>query len=176
MKRFLLAAALAAAACAPPPEGQPMDPPPPAGPPPTAAPAGPITLRRFDEQTSTQFRYVSGLAEPGRHVVRDAAAWSALWARITEPYGPRPPVPQVDFRREMVLVAAMGTRSTGGYTIRIEGVEGGGSEWVATVAEQRPGPRCGTTQALTSPVDIVVAPRSDRPIRWTTREVVSDCP
>jgi len=178
MKRFPLAAALAAvAACAPPPPVQQMEPPAAGQPAPSSpAPSGPITPRRFDEQTSAHFRYNSGLAEPGRQVVRDAAAWSALWARITAPHGPPPPLPAVDFAREMVLVAAMGSRSTGGYSVRVEGVDGGEREWVATVAEQRPGPRCGTIQAVTAPVDIVVVPRSDRPVRWAVREVVNDCP
>lgn len=173
MKLTFLAALLALAACAPQPEGA-MDPPP-AAPPADARGGGPVPLRRFDDATSSRFRSQGGLADAGQQVVRDAAAWSALWARITRGQDPSS-VPAVDFGREMVLVAAMGRRATGGYTVTIEAVDEAGGEWVARVAEQSPGPRCGTTQAVTSPVDVVVVPHTDRPIRWVVRPVVHDCP
>lgn len=175
MKHAYLAAALAVAACAPQPPSQAMDPPPAATAPDEAPRAGPIPVRRFDERTNAQIRSRGGLTEAGQQVVRDAAAWNALWARITRGGSPLP-VPAVDFAREMVLVAAMGSRRTGGYTITIEGVDEEGSEWVARVAEQRPGARCGTTQAVTAPVDAVAVPRSDRTVRWAVRQVVNDCP
>jgi hypothetical protein len=173
MKLTFLAAALAAAACAPQPRSQAMDPPPAAVP--AADARGPIPIRRFDERASAQLRSQGGLTEAGQQVVRDAAAWSALWARITRTGAPHP-VPAVDFGREMVLVAAMGRRATGGYMVTIEGVDEAGGEWVVRVAEQRPGPRCGTTQAVTAPVDAVAVPRSGRPVRWAVRQVVHDCP
>lgn len=175
MKHAYLAAALAVAACAPQPRSQAMDPPPAAAAPDQAPRTGPIPVRRFDERTNVQIRSRGGLAEAGQQVVRDGATWNALWARITRTGAPLP-LPAVDFTREMVLVAAMGSRPTGGYTVTIEGVDEAGGEWVARVAEQRPGARCGTIQAVTAPVDAVAVPRSDRPVRWAVRQVVHDCP
>jgi hypothetical protein len=175
MKLTFLAALLALAACAPAPQPEgAMDPP--SAAPPADVRGGPIPPRRFDDATSSRFRSQSGLAEAGQQVVRDAGAWSALWARITRGSGPDAGLPAVDFGREMVLVAAMGRRATGGYTVTIEAVDEAGGEWVARVAEQSPGPRCGTTQAVTAPADVVVVPRTDRPIRWAVRQVVHDCP
>lgn len=172
MRHSLAAVLVLAAACAPPQEVS-VDAMPPAGS--SAAAADTFPLRRFDESAATRFRYSSGLARPAREVARDAAAWSALWSRMTAGHHPATPAPAVDFGREMVLVAALGQRATGGYSVRIESVADAGGELVARVVEQRPGPRCGTTQAVTSPADAVAVPRSSKPVRWVVREVAMEC-
>ena len=173
MKRHLLPAVLTlAAACAPLQPAVSMDPSPPAG---GGGATNTVPLRRLGEAAAAYFRYSSGLAQPAREVVRDGAAWSALWARMTQGHAPAPPAPAVDFGREMLLVAALGERGTGGYAVTIESVSDTGGELVARVAEQRPGPRCGTTQAVTAPADVVAIPRSAHAVRWTVREVVTDC-
>ncbi|HET7234476.1 MAG TPA: protease complex subunit PrcB family protein [Longimicrobium sp.] len=133
-----------------------------------------VPLRRLDESAAASFRYGSGLAEPTRVAVRDAAGWNALWARMTAGHQPTA-APAVDFGREMLLVAGMGRRPTGGHSVTIESVTRAGGELVVRVAEQRPGPRCGVTQALTAPADVVAIPRSADAVRWVVREVVTDC-
>lgn len=169
----LVAVLALAAGCTPPQPGSAMDATPsPAG---SAGAADTLPLRRFDESAAASFRYASGLAEPTRVVVRDAEAWSAMWTRITADHRPATAAPAVDFGREMLLVAALGRRATGGYSVRIESVSNAGGELVARVAEQRPGPRCGVTQALTAPADVVALPRSSLGVRWVVREVVTDC-
>jgi hypothetical protein len=46
-----------------------------------------------------------------REVVRDAAAWSRLWARLRAGSSLPETPPAVDFDRDMVIVAAMATQS-----------------------------------------------------------------
>jgi hypothetical protein len=140
------------------------------------APDAAVPLRRFGADARVYYRAGSGLEERAEEVVRDSAAWHALWSRIVDRYSPKPAAPEVDFGREMVLVAAMGQRPTGGYEITIESVTETGAELVAVVTHQQPGPRCFNTQAFTAPADLVAIPRSEKPVRWTVREVVKDCP
>ena len=47
--------------------------------------------------------------------------------------------------------AALGTRSTGGYHVLIDLIEVSDGQMTVLVWEIRPGPRCGTTRALTHP-------------------------
>lgn len=108
--------------------------------------------------------------------MRDAAAWRDTWTRLTARTGPPVAQPQVDWAREMVLVATLGRRRSGGYAIRIESIRREGGELVAEVTQTAPGPRCGETAALTAPADVVIVPRSDAAVRWRVRDVVADCP
>ncbi|HYW12183.1 MAG TPA: protease complex subunit PrcB family protein [Longimicrobium sp.] len=174
ISRLMLAAVLAAGTACTPPESPAMDPPPSQGP---AAPADgdTVPLRRFGEDVHSRVRFNGGLAERGEQVVRDPAAWSALWRRMTAGQSPSS-LPAVDFGSEMVLVAAMGQRSSGGYAATIDRVESTPSALMVHITHQSPGPRCGAIAAVTAPVDVARIPRSDRPVRWSVREVVRDCP
>jgi hypothetical protein len=121
----------------------------------------------------TRFRFNSGLGTRERLVVRDAAAWQALWARIAR--GSSPPVPAVDFSTEMVIVASMGSKPTGGYTIAIERVSESGGTVFVQVLETSPGRGCGTTQAITSPTAGVVVPLRSGSVRFSERKAVREC-
>jgi hypothetical protein len=67
----------------------------------------------------------------------------------------------VDFRRDIVIAAAAGQRTTGGNAIAIERVTRTGDGLAVEVVETTPGPGCMTTQSLTQPVDVVVVAAAD---------------
>lgn len=132
-------------------------------------------MQPLDSSVHSYYRHSSGLEDSARTVVRDAQAWSALWAQIVANHSPTPPVPSIDFSREMLIVAAMGTRNTGGYSIKVESVSGSSTELVATVTATSPGRSCMTTQAFTAPVDIMRVPRSELPVRFVEQRSVNEC-
>ncbi|HEX5776209.1 MAG TPA: protease complex subunit PrcB family protein, partial [Caulobacteraceae bacterium] len=143
--------------------------------PPANLPAG-ITILRFPEPIEQYFRYSSALNDPANFVVTGPAEWDAVWRRIVARHGNPPGPPPVDFSREMLLVAAMGTQPTGGYAIRIDRVIDNGTFLEALVTRTSPGPRCGATAALTNPVDVVRVPVSTKPVRWAMSDVQTVCP
>lgn len=98
------------------------------------------------------FRQSSALERPVRMVVGDSAAWRALWAEITSAHGPPDVVPAVDFAREMLVVAGMGTRPSGGFLIAIDSVQATSGTLRVVVRSRSPGRGCGVTAALTAPV------------------------
>jgi hypothetical protein len=132
-------------------------------------------LRRLGADVETGFRHYSGMEQPAREVVRDAGAWGRLWPRLSASRGGTSAAPQVDFGREMALVAAMGQRSTGGYEIRIHAVQRQGDGLVVHAVETSPGPTCGAGAALSRPADVVLVPRSDLPVRWEVRQETAAC-
>lgn len=176
MSRFgpLFAVAAALAGCIPAPEARTH---PPSREAPAAMPQDSFALRRLPEALQGSFRYSSGIQAATRQTLRDAAAWREAWTQLTSRSGPPVPLPEVDFDREMVLVATLGEQSSGGYTIRIGSVHrAAGGELVAEVVQTSSGARCGVTAALTAPADVVIVPRSDAAVRWTVRDTVADCP
>ena len=130
---------------------------------------------RPPEMAMWGYRMTSGLRERERIVVRDSASWLALWPRIVGSHRPVSAVPAVNFANEMLIVVSMGTRSSGGYVIAIDSVAVAGDSLRVVVREQSPGPRCGTTAALSSPAALARVDRSELPVSFVTREVVRDC-
>jgi hypothetical protein len=137
-------------------------------------PAG-LALARFDERTATSFRHMSGLYEERLIVLRSPAEWQGQWRRITARQGGPPPLPAVDFSREMLLMAAMGPKPTGGYRVAIDKVIEQSGELLAFVRFVSPGRRCGAIAAMTSPVDIVRVPLSSKNVRWVVERQPADC-
>ena len=137
----------------------------------TATPIPVTRLRPADEA----FTVFSGLADSSRLIVRDSAAWRGAWAAIHRPFIPPPPVPHVDFDREMVVIAALGRRPSEGYGIAIEdAVQDGGAIEIG-IRKTSPGNGCMTSAVVTQPVDVARLPASDQPVRFRERNVVMAC-
>jgi len=128
-----------------------------------------VPLTRFTSHPHAFAEY-SGLNDSVRTVVRDSAAWQQLWDRVNAPYVPKPPRPDVDFHREMIVVAAIGREPSGGYDVVIDSAAEDTSSIEVVVRRTIPGERCLTTAAVTQPVDLAKIPASDKPVRFRERE------
>jgi protease stability complex PrcB-like protein len=124
---------------------------------------------------ATAYTTYSGLNDSVRAVIRDSAEWSAVWKGITRPFYPPPMLPQVDFDRDMVVVAALGARSTGGYDIVIEGARQDSSTIEIALRTSSPAPGCPVSAATTQPVDLATIPASSRSVRFRERSVIVPC-
>lgn len=135
--------------------------------------SGSLPIRRFIANTSTSAARDEDLEL--FTVIHDEAGWRDFWRDLNRGQRRPPPAPLIDFEQETLLVARMATQRTGGYAATIVDVIEGRSEIVARVRFQTPGPTCGTTAALTTPMDIVGVPATDKPVRWTVERMASDC-
>jgi len=97
---LLLAAALGAAACG--------------GKAPPALPMGPIPV-----EARLLYDNGGGIRDSGQVVIRDAGSLQDVWQRATSTQSTPPPVPQVDFQRDMV-VAVSGGRMTPSDQIHVD--------------------------------------------------------
>lgn len=108
----------------------------------------------------TYFRSVDGGA------CGDApAAWIGFWGDHVE--GREIPPPEVDWCAEMVLVAAIGERHEVGDSVEVRRVLAIGEGTRFEVAERGPGDFCAPARRTTTPIHIVLAPKSPEPITST---------
>jgi PrcB C-terminal len=144
----------------------------------------PITpLRPKISGQRVPFMTICGIWDQLRLVVRDREAWVDVWKRIhaVDPYRRQyaepPLLPEIDFSREMVVVAAMGQRPSSAYAIVIDSAyayeRNYRLEIVVRSVENRK--RCGAFTVMTAPVDIVRLPKTDRSVIFRETEVVPDC-
>ncbi len=134
---------------------------------------GSPALLRLSEQAP--FSGNSGFPDSTTRVVRDSASWRDTWQTIHSWTSEPPPVPQIDFGSRMVLLAAAGTKGSGGHGIEIRSVTTSGTVMTARVRTTSPGPSCFTTMALTEPVDVVTVPQFEGTVRFEYEAVVYDC-
>jgi hypothetical protein len=134
-------------------------------------PGEPVTLSRVQGVP----RHYSGMEERARLVVESADAWQAAWSRMHQGTAPSPAAPEIDFAREVVVVAAMGGRPTGGYSIEVSAAARQGGETTVRVVETSPARSCVVTQAITTPVDAVRLPRTALPVVFSEVQAVHRC-
>jgi hypothetical protein len=105
---------------------------------------------------------VSGITETKQEIIRDATAWETIWRQHCRRAKPAEPPPDINFGTDMVIVATLGTRQTGGYAIEIASVEE--TEGLLRITVKRTAPPKGamTIQVITAPFHMVTVPRSDR--------------
>ena len=137
-------------------------------------PPGAVPVVRLRAEAPA-FTFQSGFTARERLVVRDAAAWKEVWGHVSARLTPAPVLPQVDFAREMLIVAALGERPTGGYGIVVDSAEARSGLLLVTVRTIAPGKGCILTQALTQPVDIARVPRHEGPVDFEDRAEIRDC-
>jgi hypothetical protein len=109
-----------------------------------------------------------------RLVIRDRNEFKKLWDQIVGVQSDKQPPPDVDFSREILVVAAMGERPSGGFEIIVDRACEVDTHLEVFVRSMNFS-RCGMQmQVLTAPVDIVRIPRTQLPVVFKEIEV-SDC-
>ena len=133
-----------------------------------------ISVTRLRPDTAA-YTVTSGLDEAGQFVLRNAGDWAAIWQRIHSRMRPVPPLPEVDFEREMMIVVASGRRRSGGYTIRIDQVWREGDTTIIVVHEEGPAEGFIVPTSMTSPVDVARLPLALDPIEFRIESGTRDC-
>jgi hypothetical protein len=107
-------------------------------------------------------------------VIRTRNEFNDFWKQLTTSFQPSQviPPPEVDFSKEMVIVAAMGMKPTSGYQIIIDGAcetDGRVEVFVSSVDSTKCGG--GQLQVLTYPADAVRLPQTDLPVVFRETQI-----
>jgi len=137
--------------------------------------------RDFAALTADVVPPYAGLAQPEYRVVNSREKWQELWQEL-EPQtsrqqrqASRNPPPDIDFQQSVLIIASMGRRPTGGYSVTISSIVETPQRIVVSVAEQSPGPNCVTTQAITHPIAIVTTAQTQKPFEFEFVRTTQQC-
>lgn len=152
----------------------------------------PLTITQLGPKRSgprTSYSPVCGIRDRRRMVIRDRETWGDVWKQIySSPIsfswmGPGtervvklpPPLPEIDFSRNMLLVVTMGDEPNGGYDITVDGVYEHANQLEVVVRNVSPGRGCFTTQNVPQPVDIVELEKREASVIFRDLNIVRDC-
>jgi hypothetical protein len=114
-----------------------------------------------------------GPSEGVRQVVRDSVEWRKAWvdARRAPTDSALPPV---DFKKQMVVIAGMGSVPSTGYELFIDSVTT--LEWGTLIYVRSTSPAgCSAGGLETQPVDIVRVPRTTLPVQFVEYTEIHHC-
>ena len=104
----------------------------------------------------------SNVDEARQVVVRTAAEWKTLWRR----HSPDRDQPRVDFGRDMVVGAFLGSQATAGFSVEIVSALVEQGVLVVRARETRPQVDRIVAQVITSPYHLVAVPRHSGDVRF----------
>lgn len=134
------------------------------------APAGPRTVafRVIDSGT-----HASGVSARKNYAAYSQESFLKLWDMAHGTDNTVPPL--IDFSKEYVIGVFAGEKPTGGYSIAVSSVTDEGDTRTVAITISKPGEGCMTTQAFTSPYQIVVVPRSTAILARSDSEITTPC-
>jgi len=109
-----------------------------------------------------------------RLVIKTRDEFIDFWKKFTTSFQPDQviPPPEIDFSKDMVIVAAMGMKPTSGYQIIIDGaceVDGHVEVFVSNIDSTKCGG--GQAQVITYPADAVRLPQTDLPVVFRETQI-----
>ena len=116
----------------------------------------------------------SGITNSRREVITDAGRWSAF---LSEADLGGQSIPTVDFSKEMVIVAALGTQADSCKSVAISSATSDETRVIIHVNEQRLPASCTCPPIIVTPVHVVKTARSPgSPVFMTSRVTIgSSC-
>lgn len=119
-----------------------------------------------------------GIDSPSVQVFSQQGDFQRFWLLLHAGREPMPPLPEVDFSRQLVVGYFAGIKPSGGYSVRISRIEAEEGVFAAYVDLAEPGANCFVTEALTQPYQLVLVEwNGGAPAQMlhAVRRVTSDC-
>ena len=107
---------------------------------------------------------LSGVHEELTVVIKDEAAWTRLWNE----HAPGRAKPAVDFASQMVVGVFLGNGPSSCYGTAIDGILRTDGKILVRELRSVPGPEIMCAMHVTTPAHLVVIPRSDLPVVFST--------
>lgn len=124
-----------------------------------------LTWGSLAAMASEQIKFVviesgnlSGISTRKVEVARSEKEWKELWSKHASRIMPPPPAPKVDFSRDMVIGAFAGTKSSGGYAVKIDALHAGSDEIGVDITMVTPPRGMPTASMMTTPFQMVRCP------------------
>lgn len=111
--------------------------------------------------------------ESRREVIRDAETWIRTWEELREGTSLPAEPPAVDFARDMVILAALGTQGCVSK-VTIREVNRQGQELVVNLLEAPPAPNC-VCIVSERPFHLIRLQKSDLPARFEAEQGRTEC-
>ncbi len=122
-----------------------------------SSPTSPDGAVAFTTVHTTQH---SGIRTRRGEVIARADVWQRTWDEINATLSPKPPLPAVDFERNLLLLAALGETGDACKRVAIESVERRSGELRVSVKEIRAPASCVCPPVTVQPVHVVSVARA----------------
>lgn len=135
------------------------------------SPDGPVP---FAQVAKEQF---SGVMQRRAEVIALQSRWVQVWDEITSNRSPKPPLPNVDFEKELLILAAYGNTGDSCRDVQIEKVDRVNGALAVSILDKQRAANCPVCPPVTAqPVHVVSIPRAATGVSYSWRPTTIACP
>ena len=117
----------------------------------------------FETLASGQY---SGLVEQTNQLINSQKELDSVWQKIYSIQIPVPPLPEIDFFQNSLILAARGEQKTSGYDIEIVEIRISTKSVEVSLEHSNPIPNSLILPALTQPFVLVKTPKINKPAQF----------
>jgi len=119
--------------------------------------------------------FFSGFTEETMIVIDNSYDYQKAFAVIYANLDQMPIMPDVDFNEYTVILAAFGTKNTGGFSISVDNILKYRRYYKVNIIETSPGSTCITNQMVTSPFQVIKVKKLFREVKFNIKKITADC-
>jgi hypothetical protein len=98
-----------------------------------------------------------------------------VWGNFYAKYDRKPPIPTIDFEKNMLIAVALGERNAGSYSIQVKSILETKTNITIVVEENKPGASCTTASVMVYPFQLIEITQQNKPITYAKTLKVNDC-
>lgn len=117
----------------------------------------------------------SGFESATKKVITDQDEFTHVWEEAYRNFLNRPKPPKVDFNEYQIVLVAMGMKTSGGYSIKIESINNTSGNYLVNVLETSPGKSCVTTEVVTFPFQLIQVKKAEGKTLFKVSEKIINC-
>ena len=117
----------------------------------------------------------SAISDKRELIIYNEKEYQALMNDVYKNLDQMPKIPVVDFKKNSLVAVFIGSRSSGGYLVKIDSIIEASIYLVVSITETTPGKNCIVTDALTAPYVIVKIPKIEKKAEFKTKKTEKDC-
>ncbi len=117
----------------------------------------------------------SAIGDKREVVIKNNEDYQKLMAEVYNNLDQMPQIPDVDFSKNYVVAMFMGSRNTGGYTLKFDKVIKRADDLTVSAYETSPGKTCIVTEAISQPYEIIKIPRIEKKVKFIRKQKVNEC-
>jgi len=138
-----------------------------------------VLVAMADEPKTVAKQAFSGFQERTNLVISNEKDWQQVWDKLNLKVTPKPERPNIDFKKESLLLVTQGQQTTGGYAITVVSVEADTNKpnaFRAVVEETKPAAGAMRIMSLTAPFHLVLLPCPNAQVQVQYRDKGSPKP
>jgi hypothetical protein len=117
----------------------------------------------------------SAISDKRELIIYNESQYKELMNDVYKNLDQMPKITAIDFKKNSLVAVFIGSRSSGGYQVKIDSIIETSNNLAVNITETTPGKNCMVTDGITSPFVILRITKTEKKAEFKTKKIEKDC-